>query len=293
MSNIAKTTGSAPALNEDLAAKLMRGIGESRATTVIGSGGKPFLRLLRHGVWVYGQEDMDVQEGSRWVVNPLSIQHGYSCWTKYDDKRKNELLGEAMTPIWDAKPAHPEPINGFGWGEQRSIELKCITGEDEGIEVTYKISSTGGMRAIDGLLSDMQSQLANNRAFPCPVLELEVDSYQHTSWGKVFVPELKLVGWADMNGNVMPEGGAKAVAAPADAGVAKTVGRGRAPVAAAAEAAPAKRTRAAAPKPVEVAPAEVEAEDPPFEEAEEVETAAQPEPAPQRAGVPRRRPGQR
>src|SRR5262245_57000959 len=145
------TKPSVTALSSDYLTKLKGGIAESRASTVL-PGGKPFLRLLRDGEWVFGQSDDVVQDGSLWIVNPLSIGHGWSCWTNYDTKAKNELLDEIMVSVTEPKPIRP-PNNGeWPYAEQRQMDLRCCHGEDTGVEVLYKTNSVGGMRAFDGLL---------------------------------------------------------------------------------------------------------------------------------------------
>ena len=52
-------------LPADFLQKLSSGIAESRATTIIAGGGKPLLRLLKGGHWVFGQGNEEVQPGSR------------------------------------------------------------------------------------------------------------------------------------------------------------------------------------------------------------------------------------
>lgn len=284
MNDIVKAAGSA--LSTDVASKLLKGIGESRAQTII-AGGDPLLRLLKHGEWVYGQEDTEVLEGSLWAVNPLSIEHGYACWSDYEEKgKKNELLGEAMAPIYESMPRKPEPVSGFPFKEQRSFRLKCIEGEDAGVEVLHKVSSVGGMRAVDGLLADMQAQLATNPAFPCPVIELEVDSYQHTKWGKVFTPIFTLRGWADMLGNLSGQG--ELLPNPGELPASITGQPKEAPKPAEPEPTQRRRrstTSNANPTAAQAAP-EVEHRG--------VDTNAEVvAPAPVRTGMPRRRPGQR
>lgn len=274
MNDIATRAGTG--VSADLASKLMSGIAKSRSTTPV-AGGTPFLRLGRDGVWAYGQEDTEVEEGSQWVVNVLSLAHGYSCWTDYPEKnRKNELLGEIMSPMFEDKPTRPADDQGFPYKEQRSFGLKCVSGEDEGVETLHKATSVGGMRAIDGLLAAIQTQLRDNPSFPCPVIELGTDSYNHKKWGKTYVPVLEVVGWADMNGNRHSEDtgsvtAAKAVAAPAPVPHVEPEPTQRKRRTTAQETAAAEETRAAP----AAAPAEPE-------------TVAAP-----RAGIPRRRPGQR
>jgi len=199
--NITKAGNGSTALSTDLVNGLMAGIAESRASTPI-AGGKPLLRLLKNGVWVFGQSDDPVQEGSSWAINPLSIGHGWSCWSNYPPamKRKNELLGEVMAPISAHKPARPDDIQGFQFNEQRVFELRCLDGDDEGTEVLYKTSSVGGMRACDGLFAKLVDQLRTDKDHPVAIVQLESDSYNHSQYGQTFVPLIEVVGWADMQG---------------------------------------------------------------------------------------------
>jgi hypothetical protein len=202
------TKPAATGLSTDLASRLLSGIGQSRSATTI-PGGKPLLRLTKGSGWVFGQNDEPVQDGSSWVANPLSIMHGFCAWTRYDakDKKTNELVGEVMVPIYEAKPAKPDPVGEAQWpyAEQRSIEMKCLDGDDAGTEVLYKNSSLGGMRSFDGVLAALQAQLQKDPNHPCPVLQFGIDSYKHKVWGEVLVPIFDIVGWADMNGNLAEE----------------------------------------------------------------------------------------
>jgi hypothetical protein len=198
------TTRQATAIGTDVISKLRSGIAESRANTVI-AGGKPLLRLLKDANWVFGQRDDQVQEGSTWAVNPLSIAHGWVAWTNHEGNTKNTLVGEVMAPVHAPKPDRPQPIDGWAFTEQRLFELRCMDGDDEGTEVVYKISSVGGMRAVDDLLASLQGQLADNPLYPCPVVELLSDSYQHQKYGKIYVPIFDIVDWATMDGNLFSE----------------------------------------------------------------------------------------
>jgi len=198
------TTRQATAIGTDVISKLRSGIAESRANTVI-AGGKPLLRLLKDANWVFGQRDDQVQEGSTWAVNPLSIAHGWVAWTNHEGNTKNTLVGEVMAPVHAPKPDRPQPIDGWAFTEQRLFELRCMDGDDEGTEVVYKISSVGGMRAVDDLLASLQGQLADNPLYPCPVVELLSDSYQHQKYGKIYVPIFNVIDWATMDGNLLSE----------------------------------------------------------------------------------------
>lgn len=241
------------AIGTDLLSKLKSGIAESRANTVI-AGGKPILRLLKDAHWVFGQKDDAVQENSIWAINPLSIAHGWVAWTNHEGNTKNTMVGEVMEPVHAPKPPRPAPTDGWPYSEQRMFELRCMDGDDEGTEVVYKVASIGGMRAVDDLLSALQGQLNDNPLFPCPVVELLSDSYQHQKYGKIYVPIFSIVDWASMEGKLLTEEHPE-LAAPEDAAPPPPP----APPPAATTSAPTPRRRAAAAAPA-AAPAPAPAE---------------------------------
>jgi hypothetical protein len=236
-------------LPSDFVKSLMNGIADSRAGSTTGYSGKPLLRLMKSGEWVFGQENIEVQEGSRWCVNVMSLEHGWTCWV--DNGSKNKLAGEVMAPVNVPRPPKPAPIDGTEFKEQRNMELKCLDGEDAGTEVLYKASSYGGLKASVKLMDEVYRQLARDPHHPCPVLELRSDTYPHSKWGQVVEPILVVVGWADMHGRLAgaPEIAAQPPApAPAPspaAEVAAVVRRRRAEIAQSVQSAP------AAVKPVE------------------------------------------
>jgi hypothetical protein len=197
--DVTRKNGNNALMTGDLAARLMRGIAESRSTTVI-VGGKPMLRMLRDGGWVYGQTNDEVEENSTWAINPMTLEHGWCCWVPGAGKEKNTLAGEVMDSMLNPKPACPLPINGIEYKDQRQFDLRCMDGESAGVEVVHKITSVGGMRAVDGLLSAIQTQLRNDPAHPCPVVVLETDSYNHDKWGKIYNPIYRIVDWVNMQG---------------------------------------------------------------------------------------------
>jgi hypothetical protein len=226
MNEIAKRNTTA--LSTDMLSRIKTGIAESRASTII-AGGKPLLRMLKDAKWVFGQKDDPVQEGSSWAINPLTLAHGWVAWTNHEGNTKNSMVGEVMVPVHEPKPPRPPAAEG-GWpfNEQRIFELACIDGDDAGTEVLYKTSSYGGMRAVDDLLADLQDQLNANPGFPCPVVQLNTDSYQHQKYGKIYNPVFNIVDWASMDGQL--QNGEEEAAPPAPPP--PTPIRGRKPVAA-------------------------------------------------------------
>ena len=211
MSDIVKRGEQLPA---DYITRLMSGIAESRAQTIV-AGGKPFFRMGRSGAFIFGQSNEEVQEGSRWAVNIMTMSHGYSCWVDGGQNQANALAGEVMTAMTNPLPPRPDPIGDAAYKDQRSFEMKCIDGADQGTEVIYKINSVGGIRAVAELLDAIHAQLAHAPAYPCPVLTFSSDSYPHKKWGQIFVPIFTVVGWADMHGNLQDDDQPEALLGPA------------------------------------------------------------------------------
>lgn len=172
------------------------------------SMGDMLLRMLKDGGWVYGPENIEVEDGSLWAINPMSIAHGFVCWTNYDPKerKKNELLGERMVSMTAPKPT-PESLpsydNGRGgaweWNDQVAFDLVCVSGEDKGEQVHYKTTSVGGIRAVHELIDKIMKQLDVDANTPVPVVELSSDSYEHRSYGKTYVPIFVVKQWAGLD----------------------------------------------------------------------------------------------
>lgn len=185
-------------------------------------GGSPYLRLLKDGDWVFGQEDNAVAKGTEAVVNPLSIKHGYSAWTNRPaGQGKNENLGEVMVGLGQPLPAVHEldaktdPQTGAvcPWKDQLSMDIKFLDGKHKGTQVLWKVSSVGGLNAARTILDAILTKLDEGTAYVCPIITLDSDSYKHAQYGKTYTPKIEVVGWMDLEGN--EEGGDDVVSGPA------------------------------------------------------------------------------
>ena len=55
-------------------------------------------------------------------------------------------------------------------------------------------------------MGKIYNQVAIDRVYVCPVVVLESESYWHPKWAKdIFKPVFRLVGWANMNGELKPD----------------------------------------------------------------------------------------
>jgi hypothetical protein len=186
----------------------LKGAIQNVKAAVIIAGGDPILRLGRDGKWVFGADNFEPEEGSRWMVNPLSLRFGQVCWKviPQGSKEKPELYGKKLVSVFgNAKPiggqAHDSngnPVNHdqHPWQDVVGVDLLCISGEDEGEQVIYEPSSTGGLRAMDDLMDAISKAQDEHPDRIVPIVELKSDSYNHAQYGKTYIPVLKIVDWA-------------------------------------------------------------------------------------------------
>lgn len=188
---------------------LRTGLQQVRAQIPASVGGTPLLRLLKDGQWVAGAEDTALPAGTEVMVNPMSFQSGYSCWTnRQPGQGKNELMGEEMWGIGAPKPpistlpVHHDPRTQdlCQWKDAMGVDMKVLDGAMQGQQVLYKTTSVGGLRAMSVLLEAIMARLDLGNDFVCPIVALGADSYNHNSYGRTYVPVLGIVGWANMQG---------------------------------------------------------------------------------------------
>jgi hypothetical protein len=172
-------------------------------------GDRPFLKMDKgDGTWVYGQEETEVEPGSRWAVNPLSLQHGYIAWK--DDNTGVE--DEVMMPINRQLP--PEASlktvsTRTGWQRQQSVDLVCISGEDEGTVVQYKQSSVGAMKLFAALTNAILSRVEKGLDDYVPIIVMKAQDYKHKKYGRIYNPIFDIVEWRSMAGEPAEAGGTK------------------------------------------------------------------------------------
>lgn len=173
------------------------------------ANGEAYLRLLPDGKWAMGAEDSPIAIGTEAIINPLSIQHGYSCWTdRGPNEGKNEKLGEEMCKITQVKkgvhelPAMTDPRTQANctWKDQMSFELKMIDGKYAGQQAMYSATSVGGLRLIGEVLAALEAKFSTGSMFIIPIVRISSDSYQHSSYRKTYTPVMEIVGWADITG---------------------------------------------------------------------------------------------
>jgi hypothetical protein len=182
------------------------------------AGGTVILKMDRTGHWVFGAEQDEVEPGSKWAVNPYSFVHGFIAWGD------GQVLGEKMAAMTEPLPeveAAP-PGASKGWEMQIGFSLKCMSGEDAGMEARYTATSVGGKRSVQELALAVAEQADKDSSKIVAVVTLGKDHYQHKSYGRIFTPVFDVVEWVGMNG---PE--AEASEATDEPAPSQTTGRRR------------------------------------------------------------------
>jgi hypothetical protein len=160
------------------------------------AGGTVILKMDRTGHWVFGADQDEVEPGSKWAVNPYSFVHGFIAWGD------GQVLGEKMAPMTEPLPevdAAP-PGASKGWEMQIGFSLKCISGEDAGMEARYTATSVGGKRSVQELALAVAEQADKDQSKIVPVITLGKDHYSHKAYGKIFTPVFDVQEWVGMNG---------------------------------------------------------------------------------------------
>jgi hypothetical protein len=174
----------------------------------VGAAGTAIIKMDKTGHWVYGADQTEVDDDSTWAVNPFSFVHGFIAWGD------GEVLGEKMVSVTQPLPElESAPPNAKkGWEQQVGMMIKCLSGEDKGLEARYTVTSVGGKRAIQALGVAIAEQIEKDQSKPVPVVKLKKDHYQHKSYGRIYTPVFEILEWVSMDGE--PEAEAAAEEAP-------------------------------------------------------------------------------
>ena len=162
--------------------------------------GVAILKMDKTGHWVYGADQTEVEDDAKWAVNPFSFVHGFIAWGD------GEVLGEKMVsvaqplPELDGAPAAAKR----GWETQVGLSLKCLTGEDKGLEARFSTTSVGGKRAVQALAAAIATQVETDQSTPVPVILLKKEHYQHKSYGRIYTPVFEIVEWVGMDADSAP-----------------------------------------------------------------------------------------
>ena len=176
-----------------------------------GPAGVVILKMDKTGHWVFGADQTEAEADATWAVNPFSFIHGFIAWGD------GEVLAEKMASVSQPLPELDEAPPGAkkGWETQVGLSLKCISGEDKGMEARYTTTSVGGKKAVQAIAVALAEQVEKDQSKPVAIVRLRKDHYAHKSYGKIYTPVFEVIEWVSMDGE--PEPAPKAEEAPAPA----------------------------------------------------------------------------
>lgn len=192
MGDIQKVSGNLPAEVTALAKGLsnaIAGLGGAHA-------GKPYAKMDRQGVHVYGPEETEFED-VRVCINIADCKQGYTAWgnKQYGNEGKN--VGEVLHSVLEPMPQLDELPDVKGdWSKCIEMPLVVLEGEDKNLECLWKSNSFGGTKAFAKLLDAVLRRIQSGESDFFPIVKLESDSYTHSSYGKIFNPVFEIVGWA-------------------------------------------------------------------------------------------------
>ena len=190
--------------------------------TEIGPAGVVIIKMDKTGHWVFGADQTEIEDDSLWAINPFSFVHGFIAWGD------GEVLGEKMVsvsqplPELDAAPPNAKK----GWEAQVGLSMKCINGEDKGMEARYTTTSVGGKRSVQALAVTIATQVEKDQSKPVPIVALKKEHYTHKSYGRIYTPVFDIQEWVSMDVDAAPADAPK-IEAPAEEAPAATTRRRR------------------------------------------------------------------
>lgn len=190
--------------------------------TEIGPAGVVIIKMDKTGHWVFGADQTEIEDDSLWAINPFSFVHGFIAWGD------GEVLGEKMVSVSQPLPElDPAPPNAKkGWEAQVGLSMKCINGEDKGMEARYTTTSVGGKRSVQALAVAIATQVEKDQSKPVPIVALKKEHYTHKSYGRIYTPVFDIQEWVSMDVDAAPADAPK-IEAPAEEAPAATTRRRR------------------------------------------------------------------
>ena len=203
-----------PANVVNLAASLVNSAAQAGSANT----GDLYAKMTKFGEFVYGADNTEFEEGAIWAVNPAGFQHGFVAWGDKNHGTEGSNVGEVMVPATQPMPGEGDlPDVKGSWSKAVAIQMRCTNGEDEGTQVLFKTNSVGGRKAYASLLQAVVGRIQAGHADCVPLVECESDWYDHKTYGKIYTPEFKVVGWANMDGEKSAEAPKAVEEKPAEA----------------------------------------------------------------------------
>jgi hypothetical protein len=166
-----------------------------------GAAGGQYLSF-KNGEFLYGQNSTMLPLGTRLVANMQGLRVGWRRW------QDSQVTDDLTVPLIERRPL--EPRNSLGdndpqmWSKgpdgrprdpwQMTNILEMV--DQQGQKFIFSTGSKGGVGAI-ARLSAEYGKLYRQKPGLAPIIALANDWYAHPEYGKTYVPEFNIVGWAN------------------------------------------------------------------------------------------------
>lgn len=158
---------------------------------------------FKNGEFLAGQNADEIPLGTRLAANVAGLRIGWKRWFG------GQVTDDLLVPLVEQQPMPPR--NSLGDLDQQlwerdektkvprdpwQITNELILVDPEGQEYIYATASKGGIGAI-GRLCKEYGKLYRQKPGMVPIIALGNDHYMHKEFGKTYVPDFKIVDWAD------------------------------------------------------------------------------------------------
>lgn len=211
-------------------------------------GGGDYLQISgKTGIITYGKDNTELPAGSELAVNMKSFAQGWIYWR--DEKVLQELMakpfeGEIALQEAQLPDVGPPTDTDERWNRQASVQMKILDG---GKDVTFKVSSWGGVSAMQKLFAEYVKEIPQKGEDAVIIVTVESEGRvaKEKKYGTIYAPVFTIVEWTTESklAGAFPEGSgaddASAYVAPAP----KAIEAPKAAVAAATDAPGGRRRR--------------------------------------------------
>jgi hypothetical protein len=145
------------------------------------------------GRWAVGPDLDPVESGDKFVLDPTSIEWGYTVFVA------GRPVASNMVPMTAGAPQKPTVADdGSALTEKAIAETtlgyRVTLYRKDGRKVILRGATQGLRFAVANILEKIISTAAESSAF-VPVVSLAVDHYVHPVHGTVYTPKIKIVSW--------------------------------------------------------------------------------------------------
>lgn len=168
-------------------------------------------RLLKFnkGDWLAGEDDEEIEEGTRFVANMNQLMIGWIKWV--ENKPAQQLMGSLASGFQPAKRSelgdndedewetdqNGKPRDPWQYSNYLLLKPPGEQAEEDDL-LTFATSSKGGISMM-GELCQAYGKEMRTRPDEWPIVEIGVRSYMHSNreFGRIKVPTMKVVGWEE------------------------------------------------------------------------------------------------